>query len=157
MVFTRTQLPRLYTSDSDVIELVTEFLPLAALDFVLSSFTYVVQGVLEGQSRPHAATISAVCGTWAIGLTLSFVLAIKLDWKLNGLFVGLVAGEACKLVFMIIAVVRTDWKKQCDEAIAQAAEEEAFLNEIAGVESYGAISDGSSVPNVELETSDEDR
>lgn len=44
MIMLRYQLPRIYTDDSDVIEVVTDFMPLAAVNFVFSSFNYVLQG-----------------------------------------------------------------------------------------------------------------
>jgi putative MATE family efflux protein len=76
MVLLRNVIPLIYTADEEVIALVSKYLPLAAVDFVFSSFTYVMQGVLEGQARPHVATVSAMLGTWLVGLSLTLVLVL---------------------------------------------------------------------------------
>ena len=39
-------LPRIFTSDDEVIDVCAEHMPLVAIDFALSAFTYVVQGIL---------------------------------------------------------------------------------------------------------------
>lgn len=45
--------------------------PWLALEYFLASLSYVMQGVLEGMARPGMATIAALVGNWAVGLTLA--------------------------------------------------------------------------------------
>ena len=47
------------------------------------------KGILEGQARPHWATLSAMLGTWLVGLTMSYTLAIAFDMKMKGLWLGI--------------------------------------------------------------------
>jgi hypothetical protein len=61
--------------------------------------------------------------------------------ELDGIFTGLIVGEAAKLLLMIVAVVRTNWVERCDKAIEAAAEEDRYLNEAAGVPMLGSSSD----------------
>lgn len=138
MVALREYIPHIYTSDEEVIFIVTDFTPLAAVDFILSSFAFVMQGVLEGQSRPQWATASSIAGTWMIGLPVSALLALQFDMEMTGLWIGMLVGEGCKLMLMMIAIMRTNWRAQCDVAIKAAADEDAMLNEAAGIASYGA-------------------
>ena len=42
----------LYTSDNEVIAATAKYVPLVALDYVISSLSYVLQGVLEGAGKP---------------------------------------------------------------------------------------------------------
>jgi putative MATE family efflux protein len=138
MVALRQYIPHIYTSDDEVIFIVTDFTPLAAVDFILSSFAFVMQGVLEGQSRPQWATASSIAGTWMIGLPVSALLALQFDMEMTGLWIGMLVGEGCKLILMMIAIMRTNWRAQCDVAIKAAADEDAMLNEAAGITTYGA-------------------
>lgn len=139
MVALRDYIPRIYTADDEVMYIVTDFTPLAAVDFILSSFAFVMQGVLEGQSRPHWGTASSIAGTWMIGLPLSALLAIQFEMEMTGLWIGMLVGEGCKLILMLIAVMRTNWRNQCDVAIKAAADEDAMLNEAAGITNYGTV------------------
>jgi Na+-driven multidrug efflux pump len=57
---------------------------------LLPTFLFVCfEGVLEGQARPQWGTLSAVLGTWLVGLTTSYVLAIGFDMQMQGLWLGL--------------------------------------------------------------------
>lgn len=139
MVALRDYIPRIYTTDDEVMYIVTDFTPLAAVDFILSSFAFVMQGVLEGQSRPHWGTASSIAGTWMIGLPVSALLAIQFEMEMTGLWIGMLIGEGSKLILMLIAVMRTNWRNQCEVAIKAAADEDAMLNEAAGITNYGTV------------------
>jgi Na+-driven multidrug efflux pump len=45
MIALQRVLPRIFTNDDDVIDVCADHMPLVALDFILSAFTYIVQGM----------------------------------------------------------------------------------------------------------------
>jgi len=93
-VFTlaRFELPRLYTSDPEVIALAAGLLPLAAA-FQLSDGTQVVAGgLLRGMARPERAAMANLLGYYAVGLPLGYLLGFRFHLGLVGIWLGLVAG-----------------------------------------------------------------
>jgi MATE family multidrug resistance protein len=127
----------LYTSDQDIVSRAAKYLPLVAIDYVLSSLSYVLQGMLEGQGRPIVATGSAVVGNWMIGITLVFLLSEYMKQRLVGMWLGLIIGESVKLVLLAIAVALSNWKKLAEEAIERSALEDE--QETRDVERYANI------------------
>jgi MATE family multidrug resistance protein len=139
MVALREYIPHIYTSDDEVIFIVTDFTPLAAVDFILSSFAFVMQGVLEGQSRPQWGYSVVDCRHVDDRLaSVGACSRLQFDMEMTGLWIGMLVGEGCKLILMMIAIMRTNWRAQCDVAIKAAADEDAMLNEAAGITTYGA-------------------
>jgi len=93
-VFTlaRFELPRLYTSDPEVIALAAGLLPIAAA-FQLSDGTQVVAGgLLRGMARPERAAMANLLGYYAVGLPLGYLLGFRFHLGLVGIWLGLVAG-----------------------------------------------------------------
>lgn len=87
----REWLPRLYSTDTEVIALAATILPIAAA-FQLFDGTQVVGcGVLRGMGRTRPAAIFNVIGYWILGLPLGWYFGIRVDW-LGGLWWSLALG-----------------------------------------------------------------
>ena len=132
----RDYIALLYTDQKKVIEETATYVPIVALDFVISSFSYVLQGVLEGGGKPERATGAAIVGNWIVGVAALFALSHYLGndaptideqrrIKLQALWWGVVAGEVVKMLLLLLFVLKLNWAQLAEEAIARAELEEA--------------------------------
>lgn len=139
----RDYIALLYTSDTVTVERAAKYVPLVAIDYVLSSISYVLQGMLEGQGRPIVATGGALVGNWVVGITLVFVLSEFMKQQLIGMWLGMIIGEAVKLLLLAIAVVLSNWSKLAEEAIKRSAlEDEQDARDVDRIAKYLNIADG---------------
>jgi MATE family multidrug resistance protein len=103
----RQQLPRLYSSDPDVILIAAQLFPLAAA-FQLSDGTQAVaSGLLRGMGRPDASAVVNLIGYYVIALPFAYVLAFTLGHGLIGVWSALVLGLTVVAVALVVWVMRT--------------------------------------------------
>lgn len=139
----RDYIALLYTSDSVTVQRAATYVPLVAIDYVLSSISYVLQGMLEGQGRPIIATGGALVGNWVVGITLVFLLSEFMKQQMIGMWLGLIIGEAVKLLLLAIAVALSNWSKLAEEAIKRSAlEDEQDARDVDRIAKYLNIADG---------------
>jgi len=114
----RFQLPRLYTSEAEVIALAAQLLPIAAA-FQLSDGTQVVaSGILRAMARPDGAAVANLFGYYAVGLPLGYVLGFRMGMGLVGIWLGLVAGLAIVAGMLLVWVRRTARRPLGELAVA---------------------------------------
>ncbi len=89
----RSELPRLYTADPDLIALAALTLPVAAAFQIFDGTQVVGCGVLRGMGRTRPAAVFNVIGYWVLGLPLGWWIGVREGW-LGGLWWGLVLGLA---------------------------------------------------------------
>jgi len=90
----RAWLPRIYTSDPDVIALCASILPIAAAFQVFDGVQVVGCGVLRGTGRTRPAAVFNGIGYWVLGLPGGAWLAFVGGWGLAGIWWGLCFGLA---------------------------------------------------------------
>ncbi|MEO8026715.1 MAG: MATE family efflux transporter, partial [Bryobacteraceae bacterium] len=82
-------LTRAYTPDARVIETSTAILFVAGFFQLFDSSQIVVTGALRGLGNTHTPLLVHLCGYWAIGLPLGYVLCFRYGWGAVGMWVGL--------------------------------------------------------------------
>jgi len=88
----RYQLPRLFTTDPEVIELVAKVTPVVAIMQVFDALAVVAHGVLRGIGRQEIGGYINLAAYYLVALPISFGLAFGLKWKLAGLWTGVTVG-----------------------------------------------------------------
>lgn len=88
----RYQIPRLFTDDPEVIELVARAMPICAIMQLFDGITAVAHGLLRGIGRQEIGGYANLGSYYLVALPISLALSFGLDWKLNGLWVGLTVG-----------------------------------------------------------------
>jgi len=116
--------PRMYTSNSDIVDTAAAAVPVVALALVMSSLSYVAQGTLEGQNRSQLATAGAMFGNWLVALPFAYVFAVDLAWGVKGLWWGIVLGEGVRFAFTAGCVVYKSWEDLAADAFAVAEKQE---------------------------------
>ncbi|MCA9712442.1 MAG: MATE family efflux transporter, partial [Myxococcales bacterium] len=87
-------LPRLYTSDPEVVALAASILPIAAAFQLFDGTQAVGGGILRGLGATRPAAVFNLVGYYALALPLSAVAVLHLGLGLQGLWWGLCVGLA---------------------------------------------------------------
>jgi MATE family multidrug resistance protein len=93
-VIGRAWLPRLYSTEADVIAACAAILPIAAAFQIFDGVQVVGCGVLRGTGRTRPAAVFNLLGYWVLGLPLGAWLGLRAGWGLGGIWWGLAIGLA---------------------------------------------------------------
>ena len=104
--FLRWQLPRLYGAEPAVARLCAQVLPIAAAFQLLDGTQVVSSGVLRGLGRTKPAAVLNLGGYCLLGLPLAYLLALRGDHGLAGIWWGLAAGLLCVATGLLTLVLR---------------------------------------------------
>jgi multidrug resistance protein, MATE family len=90
----RYHLPLLFTDDPEVIGIVAQVLPVVAVMQVFDALSAGAHGLLRGIGKQSIGGPANLISYYLISLPISLGLALGLDWKLEGLWAGVVVGIA---------------------------------------------------------------
>jgi MATE family multidrug resistance protein len=79
---------------------------------VLDSFQVILSGILKGIGQQRLATLGVLIGYYFIALPLIYLLAIYLDWKVLGIWIGFSSVIIVLAVLFTIVAVFTNWDTQ---------------------------------------------
>ncbi|XP_064637916.1 multidrug and toxin extrusion protein 1-like [Lineus longissimus] len=116
----RYELPRIFSSESDVINLTAEVFPLLFLAYALDGIDVCFLGILRGCNRETIATVITFIAYYAIGVPLAIVLLFVVSVGLSGFWYGIVAGLTVGTISLAVVLAKTDWEKQMNEALERA-------------------------------------
>lgn len=85
-------LPYIYTEDKAVINIAAQLLIIAGFFQLFDGTQVVGLGVLRGMGDVNIPTIITFVAYWIIGIPLGYLLGIKLDLGVNGIWYGLTFG-----------------------------------------------------------------
>jgi len=110
----RTHLANLFTSKVEVVESITELLPLVLVFSFLDGHQSVLTGILQGAGRQYVgAPLIFVC-YWLIGVPTGIVLSMGVfgpRWGLKGLWVGMLVAVILHNLSFASVVLSFNWKK----------------------------------------------
>lgn len=112
----RFHLPLLFTNDKDVIAIVAKALPVVAFTQVFDGLASGAHGLLRGIGRQTIGGPANLISYYVISLPVSLGLAFGLDWKLDGLWLGVAVGLICVATFEYTYLAVTDWHQASAEA-----------------------------------------
>lgn len=109
-------IPRLFTSDPEVIQIVSEILPLCAAFQLFDSLAACANGMLRGLGRQEFGGYVQLFCYYVFALPISFGTAFGAGWGLWGLWTGvaMALGLVAGIEFFYLA--RADWEKSVEEA-----------------------------------------
>jgi MATE family multidrug resistance protein len=103
----RFELPRLFTSEPNVLALAAAILPLAAAFQLFDGTQTVASGALRGMGRPDASAVVNLLGYYAFALPLAYVLAIRRGYGLGGIWAAFALGLIAIALALLSWVRRT--------------------------------------------------
>ena len=100
MLLTRFTIPTFYTYNAYVIETVATVLIVAAFFQLSDGIQLVCNGALRGLNDVNIPMWIAVISYWFISLPVGYYIAFELDYGLNGIWYGFVAGLSSSAILL---------------------------------------------------------
>lgn len=122
----RSSLGKLYTTEAQVLEMIASVMPILGLAEVGNAPQTAACGALTGSARPKVGVRINIAAFYLVGLPCSAVLAFKMKWGFQGLWMGLVAAQGACMVMMLYTLAMTDWKHEVKRAEELTMGEEDF-------------------------------
>ncbi|XP_053311933.1 multidrug and toxin extrusion protein 2-like [Spea bombifrons] len=110
----------IFTSDSDIVLLVSHILIIFAPFHVLDAISCTCGGVLRGTGKQKIGAILNAVGYYVIGLPVGISLMFALKLGVMGLWSGTLICLFLQATFFVTFVIRLDWNKACEEAQVRA-------------------------------------
>ncbi|KAL4946796.1 hypothetical protein BDV06DRAFT_217954 [Aspergillus oleicola] len=117
----RYYIPRLFTSETEVIELVARVLPLCAAFQLFDATAANCNGILRGLGRQEIGGYVQLFCYYAVAMPISFGTAFGLHWELFGLWSGVAIALGLVSVVEGLFLTRTDWGRSVEEAVRRNA------------------------------------
>jgi MATE family multidrug resistance protein len=112
----REQIPRLFTPDPDVINMVSALLPLCATFQVFDALAANCNGILRGLGRQEIGGYVALFSYYVVGVPISFGTGFGAGWGLYGLWTGPAIALGIVAVIEGVFIYRTSWEKAVEAA-----------------------------------------
>nr|DAD37858.1 TPA_asm: hypothetical protein HUJ06_008499 [Nelumbo nucifera] len=107
---------KMFTDDSEILDLTSTVLPIIGLCELFNCPQTTGCGVLRGCARPRLGANINFAAFYLLGMPLAILLAFRLGFGFLGLWLGLLAAEACCLLSMVYFLLQTDWFQEADRA-----------------------------------------
>ncbi|EHY53170.1 hypothetical protein HRR83_005985 [Exophiala dermatitidis] len=115
-------IPRLFTSDPEVVRVVSNILPLCAAFQLFDALAANCNGILRGLGRQEVGGYVQLFCYYVVAMPISFGTAFGLGWGLWGLWTGVAIALGLVALIEFIYLYRTDWQRSVDEARARNME-----------------------------------
>lgn len=109
-------IPYLFTSDAEVIALVSKILPLCAAFQLFDALAALCNGTLRGLGRQHFGGYVQLFCYYVIAMPISMGTAFGLGWGLWGLWTGVAIALGLVAAIEFVYLYRTDWERSVQEA-----------------------------------------
>ena len=96
------ELPAIYISDHDVIELAAEILIVAALFQISDGFQVVLLGVLRGLQDVWVPTLICLISYWVVGFPIMYTLSNTFNLGVTGIWIGLLMALTTSALLMFM-------------------------------------------------------
>ena len=112
----KDSIPRLFTSDEQVVKLTSAVLPLCAAFQLFDALAALCNGILRGIGRQHFGGYVQLFCYYVIAMPVSMGTAFGLGWHLWGLWTGVAIALGLVAGIEILYIGRTDWEWSVEDA-----------------------------------------
>ncbi|XP_078080810.1 multidrug and toxin extrusion protein 1-like isoform X4 [Mustelus asterias] len=116
----RSLLGYIFTTDKDIIQLVSDVDPIIAAFHWFEAIATVSGGVLRGVGKQKLGAIGNLVGFYSIGFPLGVTLMFAAHLGVQGLWSGLFICVVVQTVFFLIVIAKLNWNKASDQAMVNA-------------------------------------
>ncbi|XP_058005682.1 protein DETOXIFICATION 29-like [Hevea brasiliensis] len=116
LILTRNKYPSLFSTDSQVKELVNDLTPVLALCIVIDNIQPVLSGVAIGAGWQAIVAYVNIACYYVFGIPLGLIMGYKLDMGVRGIWYGMLSGTVVQTVALFFMVYRTNWNKEASIA-----------------------------------------
>lgn len=117
----RSYIPRLFTSEIEVIELVADVLPLCAAFQLFDALATNCNGILRGLGRQEVGGYVQLLCYYAVAMPISMGSTFGLGWGLSGLWSGVATALLLVSVTEGIFISRANWNRSVEDAVRRNA------------------------------------
>ncbi|XP_026440103.1 protein DETOXIFICATION 33-like [Papaver somniferum] len=134
LLITRYDFPKLFTDDKIVMKEVSALAMYLCISILLCAILPVLSGMAIGAGWQAAVAYVNSISYYLIGLPVGIFMGLKLDWGLEGLWIGLQIGMGLQTIVLLIMFWRADWDKEVQISHDRVSEdvylgkEEKFIN-----------------------------
>ncbi|RCH85892.1 hypothetical protein CU097_004547 [Rhizopus azygosporus] len=114
----------LFTSDSQVVKLVSQAIPLVSLFVLADNLAGVADGVLNGMGRQHVGAWCNLGAYYFCALPIGFWLCFRQHWNLLGLWSALAGALVIACAITLAVVLTSDWQKEAQMVEKRTKEED---------------------------------
>jgi len=108
--FFNTELMKIFTSDTTVIDIGAEWLRILSFSFIVYGWWMVSVQAFNGAGDTRTPTYINIVFFWLIQIPLSYLLAVQLGWAHSGIFWGVFISETSVGLFTLWLFSRGKWK-----------------------------------------------
>ncbi|XP_064637899.1 multidrug and toxin extrusion protein 1-like [Lineus longissimus] len=112
----RYHIPRIFSQESDVIDLAGNLVPIVAFYHILDCTSCVSSRILCGCGRQVVAACVVFAGMYLIGLPAGICMMLLTNLKTAGFWWGMTIALFCETILYVTIVYNTDWEKQTQMA-----------------------------------------
>ncbi|KAG5445000.1 Multidrug and toxin extrusion protein 2 [Clonorchis sinensis] len=136
----RWYIPLIFSRNPDVIAMVAELLPVAAIFQILDAANGVCGGVLRGAGLQHIGALINFFSLYLIGGPLGMCLVYLAKYNIEGIWFGLIAGTSLQVTILLIVCFRMNWHKQVELAMKRLRYKEVQVIDVTeSSETYSSI------------------
>nr|CAH8874158.1 unnamed protein product [Trichobilharzia regenti] len=117
LVLLRWEIPKIFTSEPDVIELTASLMPLIAAFQIFDGTVGVCSGAIRGAGLQLFGAIVCFVTLYLIGSPIGLSLVFAAGYGLEGLWAGMTVGTILEGIVYLITCQRINWQKQVELAI----------------------------------------
>ena len=109
-------IPHLFTSDEDVIAIVSDILPICAAFQLFDALAANCNGILRGLGRQEVGGWVQLFCYYVIAMPISFGTAFGLHWELRGLWTGVALALGFVFAIEVVFLYKMSWEKSVEDA-----------------------------------------
>ncbi|KAJ5940517.1 hypothetical protein N7516_000685 [Penicillium verrucosum] len=113
----RLYIPRLFSSDPEVVEIVAQVLPLCAAFQLFDALAANCNGILRGLGRQEVGGYIQLFCYYVIAMPLSMGTTFYLNWGVMGLWTGVALALALVSLIEALFITRANWNRSVEEAL----------------------------------------
>ncbi|KAG2521008.1 hypothetical protein JM16_006477 [Phytophthora kernoviae] len=116
-LFFRSDVFRLYTNDSNLLDKCASVLPIFVVAFMVEATEMVFASILSAMGQVHITAWTSTLATWMVELPAAYVLAIVLDGGFAALWYSICIMEVLKLSVYAVVLQRIDFANMARDAV----------------------------------------
>ena len=117
----RRRLPRLFTTEQDVIDGVAHVLPVVAVGHVTDGLVAVMANIMRGSGHQTLGAALNLLSYWCVGLPIALLTAFHLHFGVIGEWLGLASATILQSSILSFVLSRFDWQQEVERAQALVA------------------------------------
>ncbi|CAH8431636.1 unnamed protein product [Dicrocoelium dendriticum] len=116
VILLRWQLPKAFTSDSAVIELAANLVPIIAVLQIFEATSSVCMGAIRGAGLQFIGAVTCFCCQYLLGASTAVLLVFRAISGVKGFWIGITVGFLSQAIVGCAICSCIDWKKQVELA-----------------------------------------